>query len=137
MPPVSKVTPLPTSATFLARLAFLANRDPRWINRTRRGGRDDPCPTPTTPPYPAFFSAFSSSTSTSRPTDSPSAFARLANSAGKRWLGGVLTKWRGVATAVATAAPWVLCFLASLASWDVDRTVILRSPASLGAVLAL
>ena len=46
MPPVSNVMPLPTSATFLA---FLSS-PPRCVSRTRRGGRDEPLPTPTMPP---------------------------------------------------------------------------------------
>ena len=46
MPPVSNVMPLPTSATFLAFLFFA----PRWVSRTSRGGRDEPLPTPITPP---------------------------------------------------------------------------------------
>ena len=46
MPPVSKVMPLPTSATFLG----LRPLPPLWVNRTRRGGRDEPLPTPTMPP---------------------------------------------------------------------------------------
>ena len=42
MPPVSKVMPLPTSATFFACLGFLASCAPRWISRTSRCGRDEP-----------------------------------------------------------------------------------------------
>lgn len=45
-----------------------------------------------------------------------------------------MTKSRAVATAVATAAPCNARFLASFAQ---QSTVILRSPASLGAVLSL
>ena len=29
---------------------FLASFEPRWISRTSRGGRDEPWPTPITPP---------------------------------------------------------------------------------------
>ncbi len=50
IPPVSKVMPLPTRATLLASFGFLASCDPRWVNRTSRGGRDEPWPTPITPP---------------------------------------------------------------------------------------
>ncbi len=55
------------------------------------------------PPKPFFSSTFSSRISTFRPAASPSAFARSANSAGNRWLGGVFTKFRAVATASAIA----------------------------------
>ena len=47
MPPVSNVMPLPTSATFLA---FLLSSRRGAISRTSRGGRDEPLPTPITPP---------------------------------------------------------------------------------------
>ena len=50
IPPVSNVTPLPTSATFFACFGFLASFEPRWVSRTSRGGRDEPWPTPITPP---------------------------------------------------------------------------------------
>ena len=46
IPPVSNVMPLPTSATVLAFFDVRA----RWVSRTSRGGRDDPLPTPITPP---------------------------------------------------------------------------------------
>ena len=84
MPPVSNVTPLPTSATFLAFFGFFASFEPRCASRTSRGGRDEPLPTPITPPYPSRDRSLLSSTSTSSPADSPKAFARLANSAGNR-----------------------------------------------------
>ena len=88
------------------------------------------------PPYPSLASVLSSSTSTSRPAASPKAFARLANSAGKRWLGGVLTKSRAVATAVAIAAARAaMSFVAARVSGV--STLILRTPASRGAVLSL
>src|SRR5665648_683157 len=45
-PPESNVIPLPTIAT--ERLA----RAGAQLSRTRRGGRTDPCPTATRPPYP-------------------------------------------------------------------------------------
>ena len=45
-PPVSKVMPLPTSATW--RVASAGE----YSRRTRRGGRSEPCPTPRMPPYP-------------------------------------------------------------------------------------
>src|SRR6202030_2375312 len=101
MPPVSNVMPLPTRATVLASLRFGA---PRYAIRTSRGGRDDPLPTPTTPPYPRLASAFSSSTSTSGPALWAKASAREANSAGNRRLGGELKKSRAGDTSVAIAA---------------------------------
>ena len=77
MPPVSNVTPLPTSATD-ARGAG----PPDQRSRTSRGLRDDPPPTPRMPPYPPAASASSSRTSTSSPAASPSAAARAAKLAG-------------------------------------------------------
>ena len=44
IPPVSNVMPLPTSATFFVASGWV------WRSRTRRGGRDEPVPTPRTPP---------------------------------------------------------------------------------------
>src|SRR6202007_960487 len=118
------------SATVLAPLRFGA---PRYVIRTSRGGREDPLPTPITPPYPALARAFSSSTSTSRPVFCAKASARDANSAGNRWLGGVLTKSRAVAAAVAmavarSASALVRDFVSGASA------VILRRPGSLGAV---
>src|SRR5665648_1025431 len=57
-PPESNVIPLPTIAT--ERLA----RAGAQLSRTRRGGRTEPCPTATRPPYPPATSALSSSTVT-------------------------------------------------------------------------
>ena len=71
-----------------------------------------------------------------RPAASPSAFARLANSSGNRWLGGVLTKSRAVATAVAIAAARSTAALVA-AFVSGASTVIARRPPSFGAVFSL
>ncbi|SIL37411.1 Uncharacterised protein [Mycobacteroides abscessus subsp. abscessus] len=64
------------------------------------------------------------------------AFARFANSAGKRWLGGVFTKSRAVTTAVATAAPRSMASFCARPLSPTSNVTFCR-PASLGAVLAL
>ena len=130
MPPVSKVTPLPTSATFGAAPpsaaavfpAFPSPDLPAQVMRTRRGPRADPPPTAVRPPKPPAASASSSSTSTSTPADSPSFAAASANTSGYRCDDAVLTKSRAVATASMTAA-------ARAASSSVaPRTVRVRVP---------
>ena len=65
MPPVSKVTPLPTKASGAL---FLARGLPFHCMTTSRGGRALPCATPSSALMPSFFICFSSSTSTSTPS---------------------------------------------------------------------
>ena len=76
MPPVSKVTPLPTKATGAW---FLALGAPFHCMTTRRGGRTLPWPTPSSAPMPSFFICFSPSTSTSTPS-----FSSRARGLGQR-----------------------------------------------------
>ena len=124
MPPVSNVMPLPTSATVLAFLFFAAPvGQPHQPRRARRALADaDRCRRSRPWPVPCRRAP--------RPPGrphSPKAFARLANSAGNRWLGGVLTKSRAVATAVAMAGA-----RGPRPSWRLgcrcDSAVILRRP---------
>jgi len=96
MPPESKVMPFPTSATFV--FAPL----PLWDRCTRRGGFAEPCPTPRIPPKAPFLRAFSSSTSTVRPTRPAASVAAAASSTGCRSDGGVLTRSRASLTAAVT-----------------------------------
>ena len=80
MPPVSKVTPLPTKATGGA-----PRLPPFQRMITTRARCAEPWPTPSSAPMPSLRIAFSSSTSTATPSFL-SALARRANSSATvRW----------------------------------------------------
>jgi hypothetical protein len=98
-PPESNTTPLPTSATFP-----LAPGG-EYVIFTRRGDWFEPCPTPSTPPSLAFFSAATSSTSTFTFLPRRSVWAARANAAGDFSPDGVFTRSRAHMTAAPTAAP--------------------------------
>ena len=98
MPPVSKVMPLPTRAT-----CEVAPRG-AYVMRTRRGGRDEPLPTPKIPPQLSFSRAFSSQTFTVTGRPATESFAAWARSAGARAFGGVLTRSRVKHTASPTVS---------------------------------
>ncbi len=93
MPPVSKVTPLPTSAT-------VCSPEPH-SRRTSRGGFAEPEPTASTAFIPRLSSSAGPSTSTARPCSPASSPARSASQAGLASLGGVLPRSRALAVAVA------------------------------------
>ncbi len=107
LPPVSKVTPLPTKA--IGRSPALP---PFQRMTTSRGGRGEPCATPSSAPMPSFFISFSVSTETSTPS-AESSFARAANSTGPRALAGSLTRSRASIVPWATASAAAKAFFAA------------------------
>ncbi len=127
MPPVSKTTPLPTKAT-----GWSLARPPFQRMTTRRGGRPDPCATPSSARMPSFFISVSVSTSTSTPSFF-SVFARSANSTGPSALGGSLTRSRAISTPSAMAERALQADRAPTASTVAMVTSIgcLRAPFSL------
>ncbi len=129
MPPVSKTTPLPTKATGAS---FALPPFQRMI--ASRGGRAEPCATPSSARMPSFFICASPSTSTSTPTLF-SAFARSANSIGPSTFAGSLTRSRASSTPSATA----LCFAqAALATAGLSTAIRMSAGAlRLGESLAV
>ena len=75
MPPVSKVTPLPTKATGAS-----PSLPPFQRRISRRGSRTEPWATPSRAPMPSFFIAAPSSTSISRPVPFDRAPGRVRRS---------------------------------------------------------
>ena len=95
MPPVSKQTPLPTSATGASPSA-----PPFQRMIATKGGCTLPWATPSSAPMPIFSSAALSSTSTSSPSLAVPAQAS-AKAAGVRTFAGSLTRSRAEATTAA------------------------------------
>ena len=93
MPPVSKVTPLPTRAIGWPPFGPA----PRHCMTTTWLGFSLPCPTASSAFMPSLCNALSPSTSTCTPT-LVSSFARAANSAGPSTLAGSLTRSRASVT---------------------------------------
>ena len=98
MPPVSKVTPLPTMAIGAPPLAPA----PFHCITTTWLGRSLPCPTASSAPMPSRFKAASLRTSTCTPA-LLSALTLVANSAGPSTLAGSLTRSRARFTPSAMA----------------------------------
>ncbi len=99
MPPVSNVTPLPTSASVpLARVPAGGS----YVTFTNRGGRVEPWPTPSTPPIFCVLIWGSVSMVTLTPLPVRSFFAAAANSAGDFVPDGSFTMSRAQPTASAT-----------------------------------
>ncbi len=107
MPPVSKVTPLPTKASGLDLappfLPLPLPRAPFQRITTMRGSAALPSETPISMPKPSLVISFGPKTSTFRPSFS-SARQRSAISAGNSTLGGSLARSRARNTPSATAA---------------------------------
>src|SRR5665213_2651411 len=88
MPPVSNTTPLPTNASGAS---FALPPFQRMM--TNRGGRAEPCATPSSARMPSFFICASVRTSTATPS-SVNFFARCANSTGPSTFAGSLMRSR-------------------------------------------
>mmetsp|Transcript_24059 Transcript_24059/g.44300 ORF Transcript_24059/g.44300 Transcript_24059/m.44300 type:complete len:238 (-) Transcript_24059:5924-6637(-) len=107
MPPVSKTTPLPTSANGAS-----PSVPPFHCITTTLDGLSDPCPTLSKVRMPKSSNAVSSSTSTVRPKAAISA-SRLANSVVVNTFAGSLTRSRVINVPSATASNGAAASVAS------------------------
>ncbi len=105
-PPESNTTPLPTSASPAPRPVELpARAGGVYVIFMNRGGRDEPWPTPSTPPMRSARSCASDITVMFKPLPASSLRAATTNSAGDFSRAGSLIMSRAQMTACATTSP--------------------------------
>ena len=134
-PPESNAMPLPVSAI------GEPFPPPEYLSSISRGGRTLPCPTPSTPPNPPFFSSASVQTLQVSPTCLAIACASFASSAGGRSSAGVFTRSRAHICDSAITSPRRIASFASLTAFasalPAPRTVTLPRRRSASSVLDL